>query len=205
MTDVKKITGEIAKISKSEKIRNYLIGIGAMTGLILGLVSQFKGEPYAEKTWKVLQARTNEHSEKLNRLHIRMVSFQAVQEVRSIMELDTKLTDLQKKHDELLGKLKSQKKVPAPALKMRLVSINRCRRGQIKGADGHCRDVHKAVEAKVKAVEKQEASAREALKSEKKKRMKAEKGKKYLMKRLLQQAEAKPIKALPATLEEASK
>ena len=52
----------------SEKVRNILIGLGAASGLILGLVSNCKGEPVAEKTWVTLRTQVNDISGVVNKL-----------------------------------------------------------------------------------------------------------------------------------------
>jgi hypothetical protein len=206
----KKTTGEVMGISKSERVRNYLIGIGALTGLILGLFSQFKGEPIAERTWKTLRRQVNKQSEIINRLHIRMVAFQAAQEARTAFELEGKLDALQKKYDALLAKQGSQKPTQSPvSVKPAAPAPPKCSAGHVVDARGRCRAVHKAVAAKVQADQKRAVSAQKALEAEKRKRLEAERRKKELMRKLIRQTKAKaaprPLKALPDKLDEASK
>jgi len=83
------------RLSRSEQVRNYLLGLGALTGLILGLIAQFKGEPMAEKTWETVRRALNEQAKAVNRLRTRMVYFQAWQEAKTAVETQKKLEELQ--------------------------------------------------------------------------------------------------------------
>lgn len=90
--------------SKSERFKNYFIGIGATTGLVLGLLAQFRGEPVAEKTWITLRDQVNKQTERINELHVRMESFQAAQRARDAVMLEYELDELRRNYEELQEK-----------------------------------------------------------------------------------------------------
>ena len=202
--ELKDTGAKLAHIARSEGFRNYLIGIGATTGLILGLLAQFKGEPVAEKTWKTLREQVNKQSEAINRLHVRMETFQAVQEAHTAFVLERKLDELQKKYDDLVAEKESEEipDVSGPTSSL----APECGPGHISGSDGRCRPVHASVAAKVKQNEKKAVSAQKELVQEKKRRLKAESTKQDLMLELLgmNKKEQKPLQALPESLEDAS-
>jgi hypothetical protein len=91
-------------MSKSERFKNYFIGIGATTGLVLGLLAQFRGEPMAEKTWTTLRDQVNKQTERINELYVRMESFQAAQRARDAVRLEYELDGLRKNYEQLQEK-----------------------------------------------------------------------------------------------------
>lgn len=91
-------------MSKSERFKNYFIGIGATTGLVLGLLAQFRGEPVAEKTWTTLRDQVNKQTERINELYVRMESFQAAQRARDAIRLEYELDELRKSYEGLQEK-----------------------------------------------------------------------------------------------------
>lgn len=91
-------------MSKSERFKNYFIGIGATTGLVLGLLAQFRGEPMAEKTWATLRDQVNKQTERINELYVRMESFQAAQRARDAVRLEYELDELRKNYEQLQEK-----------------------------------------------------------------------------------------------------
>lgn len=194
---------------QSEKVRNYLIGIGALTGLILGLFSMFRGEPMAEKTWATLRVQVNALTEAVNKLHAKVVFLQAHEEGRTAAAVHIKLDALQKKYDALTAEQGGQKSTNMAVLGQHPASTRpaACRKGFVRGSDGRCRYVHRAVAAKVQADEKRAAAARAALEAEKRQRLEAERRKRELMKRLHQAAKPapKPLPKLPIKLDEAAK
>lgn len=121
-------------LSRAEKFKNYCIGIGAMTGLILGLWANLKGEPKAEeakdkatkaestadKTWKTLRDQVNKLAEAQQKLHVRMVHIQAHDEgyraAKMLLQLQDENDALRKKQPKKLAQL--QKKV-TPAARLR--------------------------------------------------------------------------------------
>jgi uncharacterized protein with PIN domain len=186
------------RLVKSEGFRNYLIGIGATTGLVLGLLAQFKGEPVAEKTWTTLRDQVNKQSEAINKLNIRMETFQAVQEARTSFVLEHELEELQKKYDELSAEQNGSAQPEA-------LPAAGCHPGHVKGADGKCRAVHTSVVTKMRQNEKQAVSARKELEEERRKRMAAESKKQDLVLELLGRGDGqRPLQALPKSLEDAS-
>jgi len=186
--------------SKSERFKNYLIGIGATTGLILGLLAQFKGEPIAEKTWETLREQVNKQTESINELYVRMEAFQAAQDARSAADLEHELEDLQKKYDALLEGREGSGEENKAATK-------KCSPGYVTGSDGVCRAVHASVANRVKKSEKRAASAIEELQKERTRRLAAEDGKNEMLRKLSEYGKEKQgqLETLPKNLDEASK
>ena len=188
------------RMATSEKVRNYLIGIGALTGLILGLLAQFKGEPVAEKAWSTLREQVNRQSEAINDIHTEMAVLRAIQDARTTFILESELEALQNKYDALLEEEGAAEEVeegpPQPS----------CPAGRVRGSDGKCRFVPAPVAAKMKPVKKQVASNRKELEEERRRRQEAEGSKKDLMRKMLDRdrMEQKPLEALPRSLDEAS-
>lgn len=192
-------TKQLAKgLTKSEKIRNYLIGIGALTGLVLGLVAQFKGEPVAEKTWTTLSNAVNDQAKTINKIRARLVYFQAWQEAKTAMDIQQKLEDLQAKYDKLLSK-QAAASMPSGVK----AAARACPSGQVLGDDGACHKVKKTVAARMFRDEQR-------LAAERAKRIQLERSKMTLLKRLLitttkKEAMPQQLKALPAKLEDVRK
>jgi len=157
-----------------------------------------------DRAWNTLREQVNKQSEAINQLHIRLETLQAVQEARTAFVLEGKLDELQKKYDDMEAEKAVEDAVPpaAPA-----PSATSCPPGYVSGSDGKCRVVHASVAAKMKQNEKQAVSAQKELKEEKRRRLEAESGKQDLMFELLERGrdEQRPLKALPKSLEEASK
>lgn len=100
---------------RSEKVKNYLIGIGALTGLILGLLAQFKGEPVAEKTWITLRDQVNRQTELINDLYTQLEVLRAVQEARAAVELEHEIEELRKQYDDLSSSKTTSTRKPRKA------------------------------------------------------------------------------------------
>lgn len=190
--------------TRAEKFKNYCIGLGALSALLLGIWANVKGEPIAEKTWATLRIQVNALIESVNKLHVRVVSLQAHEEGRTAAEIQLKLDGLQRRYDALVAKQGTQTAtsapVPAPA------APRECRKGLVRGSDGRCRYVHRTVAAKVQEDKKRAAAARKALEAEKRRRLEAERRRRELMKRLQQAAKPapKPMPKLPVKLDEAA-
>lgn len=201
----KKITSEVKRLSQSERVRNYFIGIGALTGLILGLVAQFKGEPVAEKTWTTLRTQVNEISVAVNKLSRRVVFLQAHEAGRTAAEVQLRLEAVQKERDALLAAQAARKAVSTPqAAPTSAGAEQKCGDGHLPVA-GRCQRVPVAVAKKVKA---DEAALLKKLEEEKKRSLELEARKQQLMKQLKQPAPPVPppaLRSLPKKLEDADK
>lgn len=196
--------GKKRLLLRSEKVRNYLIGIGAASALILGLVAQFKGEPVAEKAYDVLRANQNKQAKELNRIRMRLVYFQAYQEAQTAMTVQTKLEALQKKYDELFSKRATSKPVtPSTATPL----PRTCRESWVMGADKKCHQVRKPVAKAVKTAVAHAEETKRKLAKETKRRLAAERKKRELLRKIKTQAQSKghDLPALPAKLDDATK
>lgn len=214
----KKISEEVKKLSRSEKVRNYCIGLGALSALILGLVANFKGEPVAQKatedidkTWRKLRFQVNKQSDAINKLHLRMVHFQGTQEGFTAGKLQEKLELIQKKYDELAGsqpkkvaKLQQAKKPTAVAAKPAPKPKKECPPGRVE-AEGRCRKVTKAVAKRVAKDSQKVAEAQRKLAEERRRREELERKKRALERKMTQQKQqAVPkLSPLPAKLDDA--
>ena len=190
---------------RSERVRNYLIGVGAASALILGLLAQFQGEPVAEKTWEVLRANQNKHAKELNRIRMRLVYFQAWQEASTAMDLQKRLEALQKKYDAVIaGKPQAKATTSKPmAVAVKPPDIE-CKPGWALGADKQCHKVRPTVAARIKTVAAQAELVKQRLLEERKHRAAAEHKKNVLMRSLTQQ-KSDDLPSLPAKLDDVTK
>jgi len=195
-------------LTRSEKVRNYLIGMGAASALILGLVAQFKGEPVADKVWAKLHRRMNKISANNHKLHLRMVHLQGVGEGFHAGKLSEKLDQLQKKYDALKAgtPLAAVKPVVKPTKVGAASKPVKCRAGHIE-VGGRCTRVRRAVAAKVKADAKAAAKTKRQLAQELKRRMALERKKAAMARKMaaqkIQVQAIKKLVPLPAKLDDA--
>lgn len=195
-------------LTRSEKVRNYLIGIGAVSALILGLMAQFKGEPVADAVWAKLRKRVNHQDENIHKLHVRMIHLQGLEEGYNAGKLAEKLDQLQKKYDALKAKT-TVAAVSTPTQPTAVATVTKpkastnCKEGFIE-VGGRCKRVPKAV---AKAVKDEVSKAERKLVAEKKRLLELERKKAVLTKKLAtqqQQVRAIPKPApLPAKIEDA--
>jgi hypothetical protein len=199
--------GKKRPLTRAEKFKNYCIGLGALTALILGVWANLRGEPEAAKTWKTAQKLIQQNRDKLNKLSRRVVYLQAHEEGRTAASIQVKLDALQKKYDALGGGSGGLK--PKIVQVSRPVSVRACRAGYVTGSDGRCRPVPRAVAKKVASDKKDADAVKAALVAEKRKRAELERRKKELLRRLYQQKKAppapKPLPKVPAKLDDAAK
>lgn len=104
-------------LTRSEKFKNYCVGIAALTALILGLVNTFKGEPKAEQAQVQLVQNWKSTAEKVNKLRDSVnkvaevqqkygrwiVACQAKQEGWNAGKLYTQLEEAQKYREQRKG------------------------------------------------------------------------------------------------------
>jgi hypothetical protein len=195
-------------LTRSEKVRNYLVGLGAASALILGLVTQFKGEPVADAVWAKLRKRVNRQDESIHKLHVRMIHLQGLEEGYNAGKLIEKLEQLQKKYDALKAKTTVAAAPVAPkptaiATATKPRASTDCKEGFLE-VGGRCKRVPKAV---AKAVKAEVSKAKRKLVVEKKRFLELERKKAALTKKLAtqqQQVRAIPKPApLPAKVEDA--
>jgi hypothetical protein len=203
----KKDGEETRPLSRSEKVKNYLIGIGAASALILGLIAQFKGEPKAEETWEVLRANQNKQAKELNRIRMRLHYFQAYQEAQTALKLQDKLDTLQAQYDKLLASKKVEKVEPAPPAPKPQVNPADCKDGLVRGSDNRCHRVRKPVAKAVKKAVAEADETKRKLAKEMARRLAAERKKRELLKNIKTQMQQRgnDLPALPKKLEDATK
>ena len=184
------------KTIQSERLKNYAtalaILLGALPALIVSIVTSYRGEPMAEKTWETLRDQVNRQSVTINKLHLRLVHFQGTQEGHTAADIQHKLDQLQEKYDALLtGK-------PDP-----VQNPTTCRPGRVF-AGGKCRAVSQAVDDLVKRKDQEVEIAEQKARDEMKKRLVEQR------KRINQQSagsKAPPsslLKSLPKRLDDAA-
>ena len=190
----RKISEEVKRLSRSEKVRNYCIGIGALSALILGVIANFKGEPIAEKAWETLRDKVNKQTIAIKRLHNRVVYFQAHEEGKNAAELQLKLDALQRKFDSL----KAKKTATQPEAKT-------CGPGFVL-ADNKCRKASTAVVRRVVKETKAADKAEKKLLEERRKNLELER---RLQKNTMQQQQSRDplpnLVPLPKKLDDAAK
>lgn len=187
------------KQSKSEKFKNYLFGVGAISGLILGLLSQFKGEPVAQKTWDALSKQVNTVSDAVNRLSKRVIFLQAHESGRMSASLHLKLEEADKKISRLEEQL--AKKSAAPDLSK--PKTHSCKEGSIPIA-GKCVTAPKAVRQQLMKDAAEKALAVFRLAKERKLRQELERKKLTLKQMAIPKAPAS-IRRLPTKLDDLRK
>lgn len=197
-------------LSRSEKFKNYCLGIAALTALILGLINVFKGEPKAEETWEVLRTNQNKQAKELNRIRMRLHYFQAYQEAQTALKLQEKLDNLQEQYDKLLASVKAGKPVVAetkPTAAVPAPKPTDCKGDLVRGTDGRCHRVRKPVAKAVKTAVAQAEETKRKLAKEMKRRLAAERKKGELLRKIQAQMKDKTadLPALPKKLEDATK
>lgn len=94
--------------SRSERFRNYCLGIASLSALILGVWANVKGEPKADKAWATAQKKLTENRDTINklndglrRLHLLFVHMQGQSEGYNNAKLMTKMAEQEAKIDQL--------------------------------------------------------------------------------------------------------
>jgi hypothetical protein len=198
-------SGKKVVLSRAEKFKNYGIGIGAMSALLLGIWANVKGEPTAEKTWETLRDQMNNMAETVNKLSKRVIFLQAHESGRTAAEIQLKLDAADKKIASLEAKLKTS---PAPASKPAVAVLNKsqkkCKEGFVL-VDRRCHRAPKAVARKLAQDAAERIKDRRKLLEEKRKRIDAERRKKALMQQIQSPPPPAPLRMLPRKLDEAGK
>lgn len=195
--------GKKRPLTRAEKFKNYCIGLGALTALILGAWANLKGEPRAEKTWETLRDQVNELTETVNKLSKRVIFLQAHESGRTAAEIQLKLDAA----EAALAKLKASQPTPLKVLdkpQVKPAPEKKCREGYVL-ADNRCRKVPKAVAKKLEQATIAKAEAHRKLLVEKKKRLEEERRRRKLMQQLAAPHPPAQMKKLPLKLDEAVK
>lgn len=110
--------GKKRPLTRAEKFKNYCLGLGALTGIIIGLLAHLKGEPEADKAndkadeavakavkaYETVTKQMNEVVKAQRKLHLRMVHIQAHDEGYRAAKM---MLELQDENDKL------RKQIPA--------------------------------------------------------------------------------------------
>jgi len=196
-----------------ERAFSWCKALAVLVSAVIACYAAFvKGEPVADKTWETLRAQVNKQSDVINKLHLRIVAFQAREETQTAMSIQHKLDDLQKRYDALaLTKKPTAAAVAAAAPIPTRVAARpapppapppvKCRKGMVE-AGGRCRWVAPAVLAKIEAEKERRAEAEKKLKTEATLRSKLEKRE---LARSQMQEQAPTLDPLPKGLDDAAK
>jgi hypothetical protein len=113
-----KDNGKKRPLTRAEKFKNYCIGLGALSALILGLWANLKGEPTAEKAWETSEKQLNKNREAINKLgdglrklHLMFVHLQGQSEGYNNAKLIAKIEKLEKENERLQ---QNKSVVPSP-------------------------------------------------------------------------------------------
>lgn len=219
------------KLSQSEKVRNYLIGIGAISGLILGIFANAKGEPGAEAGYKTLQEMVDKQTLHIRSLDRRIYGQEKLiegfmegmgREPKERLPTIEEILKEEARPGHASGTTPPEEGSKAPAKKAptkttswasghRFKQIRtpqkKCDEGHVE-VDGECVRVSKLVARSVKEDKEKIEETMARLEEERKKRVESEAQTRKLEKRAVQQEQQialPPLKKLPDDLEAAKK
>jgi len=177
-------------LSLSEKARNYAIGIGALTGLILGAWANLKGEPVAEQSYKITKEQVNAQTEHLQVLKERMAEVEGFVKGHEFGKLQVKIDTLQSENERLHRELMERvsepivtKPIVAKPRVLPKLKENECKEGLVWNGK-RCIRVHKTVVKKMKEDQVKTDEIRKELKEEKRKRLREENRRKKMEQRV---------------------
>jgi hypothetical protein len=133
-------------LTRSEKFKNYCLGIAALTALILGLINIFKGEPTAEQAqsqvlenWKTTVEKVNKLRDSVNKIaEVQqkygrwIVACQAKQEGWNAGKLYTQLEEAHKQRAQRKGDHRKRISDELAEIKAKLVLEQQRRREEEK-------------------------------------------------------------------------
>jgi len=195
---------------RGDVLKNYAGAIAILLGalpavgsLVVSVVTAYRGEPVAEKTWTTVRSQLNRQAEMINKLHLRMVHIQAHEEGKTSAAIQLKLDELQKKYDQL--QINTEVRASAVGPTSLPESSADCQVGHIK-IDNKCRSVAKSVAVKVKADERKTEVIQKSLDEEKLRRLREEKIRRQVDQKIQKAQSAQPmLKQLPPKLDDAAK
>lgn len=208
MADEDNGNGKKRPLTRAEKFKNYGIGIGAMSALLLGIWANVRGEPTAEKTWTTLRTQVNAVSDAVNKLTRRVVFLQAHESGRTAASIQLKLEEAEKKIARLEASLAARGASPAAprvaAAPPPSSPEKKCKEGYVS-VDNRCHRVSRAISKKLKAEKAETTRLTKQVAEEKRKRLEIERRKKALMQQLSTPPPPAPLPKLPAKLDQAAK
>lgn len=219
----KEENGKKRPLSRSEKFRNYCIGIAALTGLILGVVNIVMGEPTAKKAWETSEKAINKNRRAINKLgdgmrklHLMFVHMQGQTEGYNNAKLLHKIEKLEEINERLRqGKPVVKREATsgatsAPASKPEaVVEVLRgdkpCHPGWVR-IKGKCTKNRAAIAKAAVEAQKSAAAVKVKLVKERRLRKAAERAKAQMQQIRIPEPKPPPkLAPMPKNLDEASK
>lgn len=221
--------GKPKRESQSMKVRNYLIGLGAVSTLILALFANFRGEPGAEKGYARLQDMVDKQTAHIQNMDKRLHGQDMF--VKGLLKaLQIELPEA----PEPAQKASKPKPTPAPkprararsapkptargggygggigygvgmgSVKVGTIKIKKCKAGYVE-VEGKCLPASKSVVKSVKKHKKELAETMRRLEEERRKREMLEQRTKKLRHQQQTQQPLPLLKKLPDKLEDVKK
>lgn len=202
-----KSSGIVKAFTKSEKLKDYAGAIAILLGalpavgsLIVSLVTAYKGEPVAEKTWNTVRIQLNQQAEMINNLRLSVIQVQAHEEGKTLASLQIKLDDLQKRYDQLLSSNKnSDSKIES------FSKIVECKEGFIN-IKGKCQVISRIVESKFKEEQQKTELMKKRLEEEMSRRVLEESRRRIVEKKIQAVKDEEPLlRPLPKELDDVAR
>jgi len=203
--------GKKRPLTRSEKFRNYCIGIAALTGLILGTFNILKGEPTAQKAWDTSQEAINKNRESINklgdglrRLHLMFVHMQGQQEGYNNAKMMQEIEGLKKDNEALRKKSASSQGASGERL-VEAPNDKDCHPGWVR-VGGKCTKNRATIAKAVKNAREEVKRAKEKLLLERRLRKAAERANVQMQQIPLPPPKPMPkLSPVPRELDKASK
>jgi hypothetical protein len=195
--------------TRAEKFKNYCLGLGALTALILGTINMAWDrskavEKKSDSGYEKLAKTVNELASFSSKVQLKLAVLQAKEEERTAMRVFQKLEASeaanQKLREQLDAIVKGTKVVkPKPAKPVKVTKA--CAVNQVLDAAGRCRYVPKAVAARVFVDNMKSQASKIQLDLERERRKKVEREKQSMSKKI-QAAQKSYIKKVPLKMDD---
>ena len=198
--------------TRAEKFKNYCIGLGALTALILGTINMAWDrskavEKKSDSGYEKLAKTVNELASFSSKVQLKLAILQAKEEERTAMRVFQKLEASEAANKKLREQLDAiakgtvAKKVARTKPAVKVAKVSGCKRGQIEDAAGKCRWVPRSVAAKVFVDHMKSQASKIQLDLERERRKRAEREKR-LMSKKVQAAQKTYIKKVPLKMDD---
>jgi hypothetical protein len=200
--------------TRAERFKNYCIGLGALTALILGTVNMLWDrskavEKKADNGYEKLAKKVNELASFSSKVQLKLAILQAKEEERTAMKVFHKLEASEAANEKLQEQLEAiakgtkvaaVKKPTKPRVKVAKVPV-RCNAGHVQDATGRCRRVPQSVATRVFVDDMKKQASKIQLDLERERRKKAEREKRAMGK-TVQAVQNTYIKKVPLKLDD---